>query len=182
MELFNEELKNTKDVFNGEIAFKLYDTHGFPLDLTQDMLREKELTVDMNKFDECMNEQKTKAKAAWKGSGDDAKDGDFKVILDTIGINEFVGYDNISSNSKIVSLMDENFKQIKTLENNNFGWLMLDKTPFYATSGGQEGDIGELVNKAEILETKKFFGINMSKVKALNALNINDSSRSKCNK
>ena len=174
MELFNEELKNTQDIFNGEIAFKLYDTHGFPLDLTQDMLREKELTVDMTKFDSCMNEQKTKAKAAWKGSGDDAKDGDFKAILDTVGINEFVGYDNISSNSQIVALLNEDFKQVTKLENDTFGWLMLDKTPFYATSGGQEGDIGELENKAKILETKKFFGINMSKVKVTSTINVKD--------
>jgi len=167
MELFNDELVNTKDVFNGEVAFKLYDTHGFPLDLTEDMLREKNIKVDMSKFDFCMNEQKTKAKAAWKGSGDDANDGDFKAILDTIGINNFVGYETTNSNAKIVALLDENYKQVDTLQNNQTGWVMLDNTPFYATSGGQEGDVGALEDDQHIAivkQTKKFFGINMSEV------------------
>ncbi|EAI2971532.1 alanine--tRNA ligase, partial [Campylobacter coli] len=67
IEIFNEELKNTKEVFSGEVAFKLYDTYGFPLDLTQDMLREKNLVIDEAKFEELMNEQKNRAKASWKG-------------------------------------------------------------------------------------------------------------------
>jgi alanyl-tRNA synthetase len=166
MELFNEELKNTKKVFNGEVAFKLYDTHGFPLDLTQDMLREKNIDVDLDTFDACMNRQKTQAKAAWKGSGDDANNGDFKLILDDIGVNEFIGYDTTTSQSRIVAVLDENFKKVKNLDKQS-GWVMLDKTPFYATSGGQNGDVGSLedgINSASINETKKFFGINLSKV------------------
>ena len=168
IELFNAELKNTKDVFSGEVAFSLYDTHGFPLDLTEDMLREKNLKVDLDTFDECMNEQKAKAKAAWKGSGDDANEGDFKTILDEIGINEFIGYNHIRSKGTIVALLDENFKRINILDTNKTGWVMLDKTPFYATSGGQEGDVGALEdgeNIGIIEETKKFHGMNMSKVK-----------------
>jgi alanyl-tRNA synthetase len=167
MQLFNEELKNTKDIFDGQIAFKLYDTHGFPLDLTQDMLREKNLGVDMDMFEQCMTAQKTKAKAAWKGSGDDAKDGDFKAILDKIGINKFVGYEHTSYNSTITALLDENFKQVDILEKNTIGWVMLDNTPFYATSGGQVGDIGALEDDehiAIIKQTKKFFGLNLSQV------------------
>ncbi|MGB5867975.1 MAG: alanine--tRNA ligase, partial [Arcobacteraceae bacterium] len=167
MELFNEELKNTKDVFSGEVAFNLYDTHGFPLDLTEDMLREKNLKVDNATFDKCMDEQKAKAKSAWKGSGDDANEGDFKQLLDGVGINEFVGYTNIRTSSKIIALLDENFKQVDTLATNATGWVMLDKTPFYATSGGQIGDVGALEdgeNVAIIKETKKFFGMNMSQV------------------
>ena len=73
IELFNEELKNTKDIFSGEVAFKLYDTYGFPLDLTADMLRESNLKVDEAKFDELMKKQKLRSKASWKGSGDKAK-------------------------------------------------------------------------------------------------------------
>jgi len=121
----------------------------------------------MAKFDFCMNEQKTKAKAAWKGSGDDANDGDFKSILDSIGVNTFVGYDTTNSKAKIVALLDENFKQVNTLEKGSTGWVMLDNTPFYATSGGQEGDIGALEDDEHIAivkQTKKFFGINMSEV------------------
>lgn len=167
MELFNAELRNTKNIFSGEIAFNLYDTHGFPLDLTEDMLREKELKVDNEIFDKCMNAQKAKAKSAWKGSGDDASSGDFKIILDEVGVNEFVGYTNIRTKSTIVALLDENFKKVSQLNEKQIGWMMLDKTPFYATSGGQNGDIGALEDGehiAIIKETKKFFDMNMSQV------------------
>jgi len=172
MQLFNEELKNTKDVFSGQTAFLLYDTHGFPLDLTEDMLREKNMTVDNDMFDTCMAEQKAKAKSAWKGSGDEASNGDFKKLLDTVGVNEFIGYENVQSKSKIVAILDENFKEINILNTNQSGWVMLDKTPFYATSGGQNGDIGALEDAehiATISETKKFFGMNMSKVEVANS-------------
>lgn len=168
MSLFNEELANTKEIFSGEIAFKLYDTYGFPLDLTEDMLRDKGLKVDSAKFDELMNAQKAMAKAAWKGSGDAANDGDFKQLIEKYGINEFVGYDNVTYKSKILALLDENFKEVKTLETGSTGWVMLDKTPFYATSGGQNGDIGALEDNKHIAiieDTSKFHGLNLSKVK-----------------
>jgi alanyl-tRNA synthetase len=167
MSIFNEELKNTKEVFSGEVAFKLYDTYGFPLDLTEDMLRDKNLKVDNDKFTSLMNEQKAKAKAAWKGSGDSATEGDFKTLLEKYGVNEFVGYDNISYNSKIVTLLDKNFKEVSKLEKGSIGWVMLDKTPFYATSGGQAGDIGALEDNEHIAiieDTQKFYGLNLSKV------------------
>jgi len=81
MSLFSEELENTKTIFSGEVAFKLYDTYGFPLDLTEDMLKDKGLKVDIEKFDELMANQKSMAKAAWKGSGDASNEGDFKTLL-----------------------------------------------------------------------------------------------------
>ena len=171
MELFNEELKNTKDIFSGYVAFNLYDTHGFPLDLTEDMLREKNIKVDLEHFDKCMDEQKAKAKAAWKGSGDEASHGDFKKILDTIGKNEFVGYTSIRNEAKVLVLLDEEFNQVDQLTKDQNGWVMLDHTPFYATSGGQVGDTGALESQDSITivsETKKFFDINMSKIKVAN--------------
>lgn len=178
MELFNQELENTKDIFSGEVAFNLYDTHGFPLDLTEDMLREKNLKVDTKTFDACMDEQKAKAKSAWKGSGDDANEGDFKQILDTLGENEFIGYTNIRTSSKIVALLDENHKQVTSLSKDSIGWVMLDKTPFYATSGGQTGDVGALEGDDKIAivkETKKFFGLNMSKIEVSSStLNVGE--------
>ena len=164
--LFNDELENTKDIFSGEIAFKLYDTYGFPLDLTEDMLKDKGLKVDLDKFEELMTNQKTMAKAAWKGSGDSANEGDFKTLLEKYGLNEFVGYTNNTFNSKILALLDENFKEVETLEN-QIGWVLLDKTPFYATSGGQNGDIGAIEfegKNAVVLETSKFHNLNLSKV------------------
>lgn len=174
MNIFNDELTNTKEVFSGEIAFKLYDTYGFPLDLTEDMLRDKNLKVDSAKFDELMSEQKAKAKAAWKGSGDTAAEGDFKQLLEKYGENEFIGYDNTASKSTIIALLDENYKEVETLEKGSSGWVMLDKTPFYATSGGQSGDIGALEDDkhiAMIEDTQKFFGLNLSKV-AIESLDL----------
>ena len=172
MSIFTEELKNTKEIFSGEIAFKLYDTYGFPLDLTEDMLRDKDLKVDVNKFDELMNAQKAKAKAAWKGSGDTSNDGDFKQLIEKYGLNEFVGYENTAYKSRIVALLDEHFKEVSKLEKGKTGWVMLDRTPFYATSGGQTGDIGALEDNEHIAiveETTKFYGLNLSKVKVENA-------------
>ncbi len=168
MTLFNEELANTKEKFSGDIAFKLYDEKGFPLDLTQDMLRDKNLDVDVEKFDELMAAQKAKAKASWKGSGDAATDVDFKSLIEKYGENEFVGYTSITTRSKILAILDENFKEVSSLDKGSIGWVMLDKTPFYATSGGQTGDIGALEDEehvAIIEATEKFHGINFSKVK-----------------
>lgn len=168
--LFNDELVNTKDIFSGEVAFKLYDTYGFPLDLTEDMLKDKGLKVDLDKFEELMTNQKTMAKAAWKGSGDSSNEGDFKTLLEKYGLNEFVGYTNITYNSKVLALLDENFKEVETLEN-QIGWVLLDKTPFYATSGGQNGDIGAIEkdgNNIMVIETSKFHNLNLSKIDVKN--------------
>lgn len=180
LELFNAELANTKDVFSGEVAFKLYDTYGFPLDLTADMLREKGLSVDSTKFDELMNEQKARAKASWKGSGDaKAESGDFKELLEEFGENEFVGYDNLSWNSRILALLDENFKRVSSLSS-GVGYVLLDKTPLYARSGGQCGDTG-FVGKNEVLDTTKHFGLNLAQIKVKEPLKVSQSVEVKVN-
>ena len=180
LELFNAELANTKDVFSGDVAFKLYDTYGFPLDLTADMLREKGLSVDSAKFDELMNEQKARAKASWKGSGDaKAESGDFKELLEEFGENEFVGYDNLSWNSRILALLDENFKRVSSLSS-GVGYALLDKTPLYARSGGQCGDTG-FVGKNEVLDTTKHFGLNLAQIKVKEPLKVNQSVEVKVN-
>ena len=180
LELFNAELANTKDVFSGEVAFKLYDTYGFPLDLTADMLREKGLSVDSAKFDELMNEQKARAKASWKGSGDaKAESGDFKELLEEFGENEFVGYDNLSWNSRILALLDENFKRVSSLSS-GVGYVLLDKTPLYARSGGQCGDTG-FIGKNEVLDTTKHFGLNLAQIKVKEPLKVSQSVEVKVN-
>lgn len=180
LELFNAELANTKDVFSGEVAFKLYDTYGFPLDLTADMLREKGLSVDSAKFDELMNEQKARAKASWKGSGDaKAESGDFKELLEEFGENEFVGYDNLSWNSRILALLDENFKRVSSLSS-GVGYALLDKTPLYARSGGQCGDTG-FVGKNEVLDTTKHFGLNLAQIKVKEPLKVDENVEVKVN-
>ncbi|EAJ8774529.1 alanine--tRNA ligase [Campylobacter jejuni] len=171
IEIFNEELKNTKEIFSGEVAFKLYDTYGFPLDLTADMLREKNLKVDEEKFELLMNEQKARAKASWKGSGDKTASGDFKNLLEKFGENHFIGYEKAECESKILALLDEDFKEVSTLK--DAGWVMLENTPFYATSGGQSADSG-FIAKREVLDTQKFFNLNLSFVKAGEELKVGD--------
>jgi len=168
IKLFNEELKNTTDIFNGEVAFKLYDTYGFPLDLTEDMLREKNIKLDIDAFDAKMEAQKAQSKANWKGTGDAATTGDFKALKEKFGENVFVGYENTTVQTKVLALLDEDFKQVESIDGK--GWVMLEKTPFYAESGGQVGDRGELVGRgtptttSNILDTKKFLDMNLSEV------------------
>ena len=174
LELFESELARTKDIFSGEAAFKLYDTFGFPLDLTADMLREKGLKVDEAKFDELMSEQKARAKAAWKGSGDKSAKGDFKALLEKFGENKFSGYEEFERTSKVLALLDEDFKETQILKAGEQGWAMFDVTPFYAQSGGQAGDSGEIVGAADVLDTQKFFGLNLSNVAVKKELKIGD--------
>ncbi len=170
IELFNAELVNTKETFSGEVAFKLYDTYGFPLDLTEDMLKEKGLKLDSAKFDELMTEQRTRAKAAWKGSGDAAKHGDFKTLLEKFGKNSFVGYEGQSCEATVLALLSEDFKIVEALHATHSGWVLLDNTPFYAESGGQVGDRGLLEGFATVTDTRKFFDLNLSHVEVKETL------------
>lgn len=164
--------------FSGEVAFKLYDTYGFPLDLTQDMLRELGLSIDLQGFEKCMQEQKDRSKAHWKGSGDSVKDGDFNALLSEFGENKFVGYESISTESKILALLDSSFQRIESLQAGQEGWVMLEYTPFYPESGGPVGDKGILKNDshivAQVLDTQKYFGLNLSKVVAASMLKVGD--------
>ncbi|MGD9655887.1 MAG: alanine--tRNA ligase, partial [Sulfuricurvum sp.] len=170
IELFEKELENTKEIFSGEVAFKLYDTFGFPLDLTEDMLKAKNLKIDEAKFYELMDAQRNRAKAAWKGSGDEAVHGDFKELLENCGENTFVGYEFTEHSGEVLALLDANYKRVESLACGQSGWVLLDITPFYAESGGQCGDIGELVGFAKVVDTKKFFGLNLSKIEVTKEL------------
>ncbi len=174
LSLFEKELARTRDIFSGEVAFKLYDTYGFPLDLTEDMLREKGLRVDSARFEELMREQRERAKAAWKGSGDEIASGDFKLLLERFGPNRFVGYETTRIKTKIIALLDAKFKEVRTLPAGAEGWVFLEETPFYAESGGQRGDEGVLVDKAKVVDTKKFFDLNLSKVIAERTLEMGE--------
>ena len=165
MALFKEELSKTAgDTFSGEVAFKLYDTYGFPLDLTQDMLREVNKKVDIETFEKLMKEQKERARANWKGSGDkkiNLKD------LEKYEPNKFVGYEYLKYKTKVKALFDEEMKEVNELKGS--GWVMLEETPFYAESGGQVGDRGVILKDgktaAKVVDTKKFDERNLSKVK-----------------
>ncbi len=174
--LFNEELQQMHGtVFSGAVAFKLYDTFGFPLDLTEDMLKEKGLILDKEHFDKLMQEQRERAKAAWKGSGDTAIEGDFKALLEQHGTNTFIGYDTMQAHVNIVALLSEHFMPVEYLHAKQKGWVFLDRTPFYAQSGGQCGDTGVLKEKAKVLDTQLFHGLNLSHIHTDVTLSVGDS-------
>ena len=176
MKLFKQELDKTKDVFSGEVAFKLYDTYGFPLDLTQDMLIKNNISIDIDGYDKSMKEQKEKARANWSGSGESSKSSNFKDIINSFGVNEFIGYDNDTSTSRVIALYDDEFNAISSI--NKTGWVFLDKTPFYAEGGGQVGDKGVISANGkdfQVIDTKKFFDLNLSKIQTSNdTLKIKD--------
>lgn len=177
MELFTTELSKTHDKFDGKIAFKLYDTYGFPLDLTQDMLREQNIDVDLACFEECMNEQKSRSKAHWKGSGDDVIEGDFHTIISDFGENHFIGYGAMEAQTQIIALLDSTFKRTNYLAANSMGYVFLRSTPFYPESGGAIGDKGEIWDTdrlvADVVDTKKYFGLNLSTIRTKEAIAVN---------
>ncbi len=172
IELFEYELnaKGQKS-FDSKIAFKLYDTYGFPLDLTQDMLKSYDISLNTDEFDKLMNIQKTRAKKSWKGDSQDQKNGDFKQVLETIGKNSFVGFDKFKIDTKILAIFDENFILIKQSKTESKCWIMMEQTPFYANGGGQVGSEGLIVKneqKIKVLDTRSFFGLNLSLIKIEN--------------
>ncbi|CCB64630.1 alanine--tRNA ligase [Hyphomicrobium sp. MC1] len=128
-------------VFPGDVAFKLYDTYGFPLDLTEDALKPRGITVDTGAFDAAMKKQKDAAKAAWKGSGEAATEGLWFEIKDKTGATEFLGYDTESAEG-IVAAVVAGGKEASELKAGEEGAIIVNQTPFYGESGGQVGDRG----------------------------------------
>ncbi|WP_434634242.1 alanine--tRNA ligase [Helicobacter pylori] len=177
MELFNLSLKhlNENKIFDGKIAFKLYDTFGFPLDLTNDMLRSHGACVDMQGFENCMQEQVKRSKASWKGKQNNA---DFSAILNAYAPNEFAGYETTECSAKVLGFFDSDFKEITEAKPNQEVWVLLEKTPFYAEGGGAIGDRGALLKDNEeaalVLDTKNFFGLNFSLLEIKKALKKGD--------
>ncbi len=177
MELFNLSLThlNENKIFDGKIAFKLYDTFGFPLDLTNDMLRSHGARVDMQGFESCMQEQVKRSKASWKGKQNNA---DFSAILNAYAPNEFVGYETTECPAKALGFFDSGFKEITEANPNQEVWVLLEKTPFYAEGGGAIGDRGVLFKDNEeaalVLDTKNFFGLNFSLLEIKKALKKGD--------
>ncbi len=177
MELFNLSLThlNENKIFDGKIAFKLYDTFGFPLDLTNDMLRSHGACVDMQGFENCMQEQVKRSKASWKGKQNNA---DFSAILNAYAPNEFVGYETTECSAKVLGFFDSGFKEITEANPSQEVWVLLEKTPFYAEGGGAIGDRGVLLKNDEeaalVLDTKNFFGLNFSLLEIKKALKKSD--------
>ena len=161
MKILNTEIVNVKNKkLSGELAFKLYDTYGFPLDLTQDFLKDKNISVDESQFNVLMLESKKIARASWKGSGSDQTSKIWFELKEKYGPTEFLGYNSESSQGVILSIVNIN-KEIESCDNHSELAIILNQTPFYGESGGQVGDKGFIFNnnfKFEVTDTKKMFG------------------------
>ncbi|QTN35693.1 alanine--tRNA ligase [Cognatishimia activa] len=163
LKLLDDELDGLEEgaPLSGDAAFKLYDTYGFPLDLTQDALREKDREVDTDGFDAAMEEQKAKARAAWAGSGEAADNTVWFDVLDTAGTTDFLGYDTEKAEGQVVALVQDG-NVVDALEAGQTGWVIVNQTPFYGESGGQVGDTGvirRLDNRDDVSlvqDTRKF--------------------------
>ena len=160
MKILNDEISKIDKILPGEVAFKLYDTYGFPLDLTEDILKNKSLKIDNKKFETLMNESRELAKKNWKGSGDSSVNKIWFEIKDRLGPTEFLGYETDQAEGKILSLLKDN-KEVKILSANDEGMLITNQTPFYGESGGQVGDTGEITLgefKFEVNDVQKQLG------------------------
>ena len=143
LKILNEEIENiTNHTLNGEVAFKLYDTFGFPLDLTEDFLKTKNISVDVKEFEASMNVQKNEAKASWKGSGDQGTDKIWYELSKNIDQTIFEGYEKTTSNSEILKIIYDSKEITECKKSDDQIIIITKKTPFYAETGGQIGDKG----------------------------------------
>ncbi|MEM7618533.1 MAG: alanine--tRNA ligase, partial [Pseudomonadota bacterium] len=137
LKMLDEEAENvTNNTLAGDVAFKLYDTYGFPVDLTADALKAKDIEVDMDGFEAAMEEQKKKARAAWSGSGDTGTEKLWFDIYDEAGATEFLGYKSENAEGQILALVKDG-KKVETLKKGDEGFVVVNQTPFYGESGGQ---------------------------------------------
>jgi len=160
IKILNDEISKIDKILPGETAFKLYDTYGFPIDLTEDILKNKSLKVDHEKFQSLMKESRELAKKNWKGSGDSSVDEIWFGIRDRSGATEFLGYEANSAEGVILSLLKDN-KEVKNLKSGDEGILITNQTPFYGESGGQIGDTGKIISgefNFEVTDVQKRLG------------------------
>src|ERR1700750_59184 len=160
--ILDEESAGLKkgDMFDGDTAFTLYDTYGFPLDLTQDALRVRGIGVDIAAFTDAMDRQREKARAAWAGSGDTATESVWFPLREKLGATEFLGYETESAEGVVTALVKDG-KEVESLKTGEAGAIVLNQTPFYAESGGQVGDTGVLTGEGvtfRVTETQKRAG------------------------
>ena len=147
LKLLDEERTNLSGkVFSGDTAFKLYDTYGFPLDLTADILRGDGITIDQSGFDAAMTQQKQRARDAHKGSGDAATSAVWFDLKEKTGSTEFMGYAHDSAQGQVTALLKDG-NEVQSLNEGEEGVLVTNQTPFYAESGGQVGDAGTIETK-----------------------------------
>src|SRR5580704_6563272 len=160
--ILDEASKTLKkgDMFDGVTAFTLYDTYGFPLDLTQDALRPRGIGVDIASFTDAMEEQRQKARASWAGSGEAADEAVWFGIREKVGGTEFLGYETESAEG-VVSALVRDGKEVDALKKGDSGAVVLNQTPFYGESGGQVGDTGAMTSdgvRFKVTDTQKHLG------------------------
>ena len=178
MKILNEEVIKVDKILPGEVAFKLYDTYGFPLDLTEDILKSKSLAVDHIKFKSLMQQSREIAKKNWKGSGDTSVDEIWFGIKDKLEPTEFLGYEANQAEGIVLSLIKDN-KEVKSLNKGDEAMIILNQTPFYGESGGQIGDTGLIISadfKFKVEDVQKKLGdlfVHYGKVEA-GTIKIND--------
>ncbi len=158
LRLLDEETASLQagDVLPGQTAFKLYDTYGFPLDLTEDALKAKNIRVDTKGFDEAMARQRAEARKNWAGSGDEGVEKIWFELFDRLGKSEFLGYTCTKADGQITALV-QNGQPVESVSDGTF-YLIANQTPFYGESGGQVGDIGQIRGQnfaIEVTDTKK---------------------------
>ena len=160
IKILNDEISKIDKVLPGDVAFKLYDTYGFPLDLTEDILKNKSLKIDKEKFNSLMKESRELAKKNWKGSGDSAIDDIWFSIKEKLGVTEFLGYETNQAEGVILSLFKAG-KEVDQLNPGEEGMIIVNQTPFYGESGGQVGDKGEIISgefKFDVSDVQKKLG------------------------
>jgi alanyl-tRNA synthetase len=148
------------DMFDGDTAFTLYDTYGFPLDLTQDALRNRGISVDIAAFTDAMDRQRAKARAAWAGSGDSASENVWFPLREKLGATEFLGYETETAEGVVAALVKDG-QDTGSLKAGESGAVVLNQTPFYAESGGQVGDTGMMTGEGvrfRVTDTQKRAG------------------------
>jgi alanyl-tRNA synthetase len=148
------------DMFDGDTAFTLYDTYGFPLDLTQDALKSRGISVDQSAFTDAMDRQREKARAAWAGSGDTVTENVWFPLREKLGATEFLGYETETAEGVVAALVKDG-KEVDSLKAGESGAIVLNQTPFYAESGGQVGDTGMMTGegvKFRVTDTQKKAG------------------------
>jgi alanyl-tRNA synthetase len=160
--ILDEASKSLKkgDMFDGVTAFTLYDTYGFPLDLTQDALRPRGIGVDIAAFTDAMDEQRKKARASWAGSGEAADEAVWFSLREKTGATDFLGYETESAEGVVAALVKDG-KEVAALNKGESGAVVLNQTPFYGESGGQVGDTGMLIGEGvrfKVTDTQKYAG------------------------
>ena len=160
IKILNEEISKIDKVLPGDVAFKLYETYGFPIDLTEDILKSKSLKFDKERFGELMRESIALARKNWKGSGDSAVEQVWYGIKEKHGATEFIGYENDQAQGVVKSLLKSS-KEVNVLSEGDEGMIVVNQTPFYGESGGQVGDTGMISNenfRFEVTDVQKKLG------------------------